>query len=305
MNANKVKLIVNPYADLGRAWRRSAGFRSIVEEYGGADWSGTVFPTHATELAKNAAEEGYELVIAIGGDGTVHEVVNGLMQIPAGRRPKLGVVPVGSGNDFANAVGYSHHAETALREALTGKSYSVDVGVVNSGKGRKEYWMNTLGIGFDATATIRFRKMTHLRGFSAYLAAVLQTIIMNHKAAQIQVKTDEQEWKDNILMLVLCNGGREGGGFYVQPHAKPDDGKLHYVFIGEVSRPMMLRLLVEVMNGTHERFSDVHMGGFRKLELKSNIPLHIHTDGEIYAGFDSDVRELSVEIIPNAIEVIR
>jgi YegS/Rv2252/BmrU family lipid kinase len=255
-------------------------------------------------LARDAAEEGYELVVAVGGDGTVHEVVNGLMQVPKEKRPKLGVVPVGSGNDFANAVGYSKRAETALREALTGVSYRVDVGLIKDGNGRKEYWTNTLGIGFDATSTIRFRKMTRLRGFSAYLAAVLQTIVLNHDAAQIQVKTDEQDWNEDILMLVLCNGNREGGGFYVQPHAKPNDGKLHYVYIGKVSRLMMLRLLVEVMQGTHERFSEVEMGSFKKLELKSNIPLHIHTDGEIFAGFDSNVRELSVEIIPGAIEVV-
>jgi len=99
----KVKIIVNPNADLGRAWQVAADLRPIIDEYGGADWSGTVYPTHASELARQAAEQGYEIIIAAGGDGTVHEVVNGLMQVNREQRPLLGIVPIGSGNDFSHS----------------------------------------------------------------------------------------------------------------------------------------------------------------------------------------------------------
>jgi hypothetical protein len=99
--ARRVKIILNPMADMHNAWRVANDLRPIINDYGGADWSGTVYPTHATALAQQAGEQGYEMVIAMGGDGTVHEVVNGLMQLPEGKRPILGVVPVGSGNDFA------------------------------------------------------------------------------------------------------------------------------------------------------------------------------------------------------------
>jgi diacylglycerol kinase (ATP) len=81
MPQHKVKLIVNPNADMGQAWRNAADLRPVVEEFGGADWTGTVYPTHAIELARQAAEEGYELIISAGGDGTAHEVINGLMQV--------------------------------------------------------------------------------------------------------------------------------------------------------------------------------------------------------------------------------
>ncbi len=91
MPKHKTKLIINPNADLGRAWRLGADLNRVVAEFGGADWSGTVYPTHATELAIQAADEGYETVVSIGGDGTTHEVINGLMQIPAERRPRLGI----------------------------------------------------------------------------------------------------------------------------------------------------------------------------------------------------------------------
>lgn len=83
----KVKLILNPMADMGNAWRVAADLRPIVAEYGHADWSGTVYPTHATELARQAALDGYDMVVAMGGDGTVHEVVNGLMQVPEDNVP--------------------------------------------------------------------------------------------------------------------------------------------------------------------------------------------------------------------------
>ena len=127
MTQHRIKMIVNPNADLGRAWRLTADLRPVVDEFGGADWSGTVYPTHAMEMARQAAEAGYEMIIAVGGDGTVHEVINGLMQIPEDQRPKLGVVPLGSGNDFSHAIGMDQRSAYAMRQILTGKPKSVDV----------------------------------------------------------------------------------------------------------------------------------------------------------------------------------
>ena len=105
-------------------------------------------------------------------------------------------------------------------------------------------------------------------------------------------------------MLVLCNGPREGGGFFVAPDAKPDDGIFHYAMIENVSRPMMFRLIPEVMNGTHGRFKQVKLGKFRTLELASERPMTIHIDGEIFAGFTSDVCKLQVSILPGAVQLI-
>jgi len=299
------KLIVNPNADLGRAWQKAADLRPIIEESGGADWSGTVYPTHAVELARQAALDGYKLVIAVGGDGTVHEVINGLMQVPADQRPRLGVVPLGSGNDFSHAIGMDSQPGKALRQILTGQPHPVDVGRLVDGHGREEYFDNTLGVGFDATVTIRSRKFTAVRGFLIYFIAVLQTIVFNHDAARMQVGTDNESWDEEMLMLVMCNGGREGGGFLVAPEAKPDDQVLHYAGVRRVSRPMMIRLVPEVMKGTHGRFKQVRMGHFTRMSLQADRPLYIHIDGEIYAGFGVDVRKLDIEIFPSAIEVMK
>jgi len=297
-------MILNPNADLGRAWRQAADLRPVVDQYGGADWAGTVYPSHAAELARQAAEEGYELVISVGGDGTIHEVINGLMQLPAEKRPRLGVVPMGSGNDFAHALGMDPRPPYALRQIFTGQPRRIDVGRLEDGSGRVEYWDNALGIGFDATVTIRSRRFTYVRGFLVYLTAVLQTIALNHDATRMQITTDQETWTDELRMLVVANGSREGGGFKVSPQAQPDDGIYDYVCIGRVSRLMMLRLLPEVMKGTHGRFPQVRMGKLKHMELRADSPLNIHIDGEIFAGFGMDVRQLTLEIIPGALEFI-
>lgn len=301
----KVKLILNPVADMGHAWRVANDLRPILAEYGNADWSGTVYPTHATELARQAGEQGYDLVIAVGGDGTVHEVINGLMQVPAKKRPILGVVPVGSGNDFAHTAGIPIEPAAALRQALKGESRPIDLGLLEDETGRSEYFDNTLGIGFDTVVTLRSHKLPVIRGFLMYLVAVIQTIILNFDPAKLSIATEKENWDDLTLMLVLCNGPREGGGFLVAPEAKPDDGILHYASICKVSRLMMFRLVPEVMKGTHGRFKPVRMGDCRKMAITSDRPLYIHLDGEIYTGFGSNVRRLSIEVVPEALRVVR
>jgi len=304
MPKHRVKFILNPNADLGRAWQMASDLRPLADEFGGADWAGTVYPTHATEIARQAAEEGYELVIAAGGDGTVHEIVNGLMQVPAERRPRLGIVPLGSGNDFSHNVGIERDPASALRQAFSGQPCRVDIGRLVDERGRTEYWDNTLGIGFDATVTIRSRRFHFLHGFMIYLVAVLQTIILNHEAPRFVVVCDGESWEDELLLLVLCNGPREGGGFFVAPEARPNDGVGNFTAIRRVSRPMMLRLIPEVMNGTHGRFRQVRMGSFQTLEVKADRPLVIHADGEIYSGFGMDTRQLAIEMLPGALEVM-
>jgi diacylglycerol kinase family enzyme len=105
-------------------------------------------------------------------------------------------------------------------------------------------------------------------------------------------------------MLVLCNGPREGGGFHVAPDARSNDNIFNFAMIKGVSRLMMFRLIPEVMNGTHGRFKQVKLGEFRELDLKFDRPMAIHTDGEIYVGFDSEVRELSVRLLPSELQLI-
>ncbi|MGE5249140.1 MAG: diacylglycerol/lipid kinase family protein [Bacteroidota bacterium] len=302
----KVKIILNPMADMGHAWQTARDLHALVEEYGNADWGGTVYPTHATKLASKAADEGFDMVVAMGGDGTVHEVVNGLMQVPADRRPALGVVPMGSGNDFAHAINIPPQADRALAHALYGEPSPVDLGLMTDEHGRKEYFDNTLGIGFDAVVTIRSHRLPVLRGFLMYLTAVIQTIMLNHDPAMVQFETDQEKWEDQVLMTTLCNGGREGGGFIISPGSSMTDGLMEYLTVRKVSRAMMFRLVPEFMKGTHLRFTkQIRLGVCRKLSMTASRPLYIHADGEIFTSFGSNLRRLTFEIIPDAIRVVR
>ena len=301
----KVKIILNPMADMGNAWRVARDLRSITEQHGGVDWSGTVYPGHAIQLAQQAGEQGYDMVIAMGGDGTVHEVINGLMKVPEEKRPILGIVPVGSGNDFAHGINVSRTPTEALTHALDGEASTVDLGLMTDEHGRKEYFDNTLGIGFGAVVTIRSHKLPVLRGFLMYLTAVIQTIILNHNAMAMQIETDDQKWQQSVIYLVICNGPREGGGFLIAPEAKIDDGLFHYAMITNVSRAMMFRIVPEVMKGTHGRFKQVRMGTCKKFTLSADRPLYIHADGEVFTGPGTDLRKVSFEILPSALKVVR
>lgn len=300
----RIRLIFNAHADRGRAWAEASALQEIIQRHGGAEWSATEYPGHAVEMAERAAREGCDIVAALGGDGTVHEVVNGLMRVPAEGRPLLAAVPIGSGNDFCANNGIAADLEAAMQRVFEGAPKAVDLGRVTDGSGRSEYWDNSLNIGFGAAVTIHSYRITRLQGFAMYLWAVILTILNNHDAPRMQIRTDQTTIDREVLMLGVGNGPREGGGFYTAPEARPDDGILHYTLVDNVSRAMMFRLLPEFMRGTQGRFPQVHMGTFRWLELTSERGVPVHVDGEVFAGFTSDVRQLRIEVLPGALQVI-
>jgi diacylglycerol kinase (ATP) len=302
--AKKIKLILNPTTNHGRSVQVASDLRPMMMAYN-ADWSGTEYPGHAIELARATGEQGYDLVVAAGGDGTVHEVINGLMQIPEKKRPALGIVPLGSGNDFAHILGVPINPSEALLSCFNGQPHPLDMGKVSDENNRVEYFNNTIGIGFDAVVTIRSRKITAIHGFMMYFIAVIQTILLNFTPMDLHVVTDLESWDESTVMLTVGNGPREGGGFLVTPDARLDDGILNYAAIRKISRLMMLRIVPEVMQGTHARFKQVRMGTCRQMAITSQQPLYVHCDGEIFAGFGTQVYKLSIEILPNAIQFIK
>ena len=297
--------ILNPTANNGQAARLEPRLQHALRD---ADapwaWARTEGPAHAVDLARRAAQEGFGRVVALGGDGTVHEVLNGLMQTPAARRPALGVVPIGTGNDFAHAVGAPQNPAEAVRWALQAPLRPVDVGHVQDDQGRAEFWGNTFGIGFDAVVTIRSRRVP-FRGFARYLVAVLQTMFLDHHPWAGRLDVDDARQDAEFLMLVLCNGPREGGGFWVAPQARPDDGEFHYLLVPAVSRWTMFRLLPAFMRGTQGRFAMLQTGAFRRLRLQTQQPMPIHLDGEIFARREQGVHQVTVELWPAALRVAR
>jgi diacylglycerol kinase (ATP) len=305
MTGKKTLFIINPNANMGQAWRQAADLRPIMEEYGGADWTGSVYPTHAIELAKKAVLDGYEMVIAGGGDGTVHEIVNAIMEFPKEKRPALGVIPLGSGNDFSYAVGMDPDPAKALRQIFSGAESWIDIGKVEDDLGRTEYFDNTVGIGFDAIVTIHSHKMPWLRGLTMYVIAVLKTIFLNHHPLGVDVTMDgDKKYQDKLLMFTLCNGGREGGGFHLYPEANNGDGILHFITVPLVSRLMMLRFIPMFMSGTHLKHPKVKFGDFKDMVVESDSPMFIHIDGEVFSGFTSDLRKITVTMEHEALRVV-
>lgn len=302
--SKRIKLIINPNADRGNAWPHASDLKHIAEQYGEADWAGTVYPTHATEIAKQAAEEGYDIVVALGGDGTVHEVINGLMSADVEKRPLFGVVPLGSGNDYAVNIGMDTHPQKALHQLLEGQVKKFDLATIEDEGGRKEYWNNTVAIGFGGAVSVYSRDITRLRGFIMYLWAVLLTIFRSYIKLGIKVKTDREEIEDTFMMITVNIGPREGGGFVTGPNAIMDDGELDISYATEASRLQMLYMLPFFMEGKQERFKEVTFSRAKTIDLQSDKPLWLHTDGEIFAGFEHDVRHLKFEILPQELAVL-
>lgn len=301
----RIKMILNPSADMGNAWKRASDLRYMADSYGEISWTGTVYPGHAKELAKQAAEDGFDLVIAVGGDGTAHEVINGLMQLPPEKRPRFGIVPLGSGNDYAANLGLPKNPEQALHAIMNGKPHKIDLALLEDESGRRVYWDNTVNIGFGGCVNIYSHTLPILRGLLMYFVAVIQTIIIRYDVLNLKLIIDGENWEGETMMITLCNGPREGGGFVSGPNAKMDDGILDYAILSRMSRLMMFRMIPEYMKGTQERFSRlVTPGRFKKMEIISQQPLYLHTDGETFAGFSHKVRHIQVEIIPAALEVM-
>ena len=310
-----VLCIANPAANRGGSRALQHHLREAAQA-AGATWAETRYPRHATELAAQAGMSGTKIVVAIGGDGTVHEVVNGLMQIPQPIRPILSVLPAGTGNDFALGARLTVDPMRGLKYVLkirdeglgmkdegTPQSLTaIDIGWVQDQSGKSEYWDNTLGIGFDAAANLQARRITNLRGFPMYLLAVLRTIAQNFNAANAEMLIDGVPLTQSVMMLTLGNGPREGGGFITTPSSKMDDGLLDFALVQQLSRFQMLQLLPKVMNGTHIHSKHVRMGQAKSLQLKLDRALPIHIDGEVFSVDTS--RELTISLLPRALQVL-
>ncbi len=301
---HKVQLIFNPMANHGRSGQTASDLRAMIDEMGGADWHGTEYPAHATEVAAQAADKGYDTVVALGGDGTVHEVINGLMQIEAARRPRLGIIAIGSGNDFAHAAGVPDNPQEAVRRIFQGAPKPVDVARITDGTGRSEYFDNTAGIGFDGGVNVRTRAMRQIHGFLMYLTATLQSIAYNFTPIQMKLTYDDGAIDEPLMMVTVGNGPREGGGFITTPDSKIDDGILDFVYIGKVSQFRMLQLLPKFLAGTQATAPEVKMRRTTRLVIDADRALPIHLDGELFAPYEANVRHIEIQLFPGAIQVI-
>ena len=274
----RTKIILNPIAGRGRGARVEPELRSLLKSEGiDFDLVRTAGPWHAVELAERAVSDGFEPIVAAGGDGTMHEVVNGLMAASdAGETGTLGIIPIGSGSDFAHTVGVPPNLRAACQQLAHGHERVVDVGQITMPGQGTRYFDNTLGIGFDAVVTVEALKVKWLRGMALYLPVVLKTVFLSLKVPRATIEYDGQALTLPALMICVANGPREGGGFFVAPQAQPDDGLFDLCITREVSRLAQLGLIPHFIKGTHLDLEPVTMARARRVTLSSPDDLVAH-----------------------------
>jgi YegS/Rv2252/BmrU family lipid kinase len=263
-------------------------------------------PGHALSLGRQAAEQGRSLVISAGGDGTLNETLNGIMQVPANGqdRPALAVLPVGRGNDFAFGLRIPADIVGACDTLVQNQRRRIDVGQVTGGDypdGR--YFGNGLGLGFDTVVGFEAAKLTHLHGGASYLVAVIRTIFRYAHAPVYEISIDDGEpFTQPFLMVSVMNGRRMGGAFMMAPNGSPHDGVLDLCLAGDISQINILPVAVTFMQGKqfgHPAVKAARANKVRIRAIEGSIPAHADGETVCTAG-----QELSVILLPSAIEVI-
>ena len=251
---------------------------------------------HATILA--AAAAGYELVVAAGGDGTVHEVLNGLMSIPAAQRPALGLLPTGSGNDTRRMMGVPDDLAQASLVLATGEKRSFDVGVCNG-----VYFNNSFAAGLDAKVTakaVEYKVTKRRSGLWLYVSALLHVLFRELDSFQVRVSFDGNTAEPvDTLIVAVTIGKTYGGGFFITPDALPDDGEFDVCMIDPLSLTQALMRLPFVIVGKHTNMRQVHMSRHSALVIECDQALPAQFDGEVLLEKRYDIR-----ILPRAIECI-
>lgn len=282
-------IILNPAAGngRGRAWRRRI-VRALAAQGWPSELAETSQPGDAVTLARQAALERWDRVLAAGGDGTVHEVANGLLAAPAGENGAtpvaLGVLPIGTGNDFAGLLGLRPEPpeHTALRLAAATPA-RFDVGRVWN-----EYFINAAGAGFTAEVVRRVNAFGHLRGRVRYLAAAFGTFA-RFRPPEFRVQAAEFAERGPMMLAEVAVGRSGGGGFFLTPDADPADGKLDVCLVRRVGLLGFLTKVPRVMRGTHGSLPEVELFQTREVRIRAiDAPLHFHLDGEFRVSEDPE-----------------
>ncbi len=295
-------VVLNPASGRGLGRKLRPRIERALRDAGIAyDLVETKGPGDAVALARDAAGTGVARVLCAGGDGTVHEAANGLLQGPCAPDgatvPALGTIPIGTGNDFAKLIGvFKLTPEQAAARMAAAVERRFDVGRVTG-----EYFANSLGIGFDAEVVRQADKLTQLRGLSVYVVAVYKTFV-TFRAPVLEVASPAHTETGPMMMLECSIGVSAGGGFYLTPGADPADGQLDVCLIRKVGLMRFLRYVPRVLKGTHGGIREVAMFRTPSLTIRSPAaPLLLHLDGELRAPA---AREIEVTLVPNRLRVL-
>ncbi len=304
MNSLYAHIIVNPAAGAGKTGRNWPRIKEIFQGHGiRFDYAITEGKGHATELARRALQRGFETIIAVGGDGTINEIVNGMYNGNGRALATLGIVSTGTGADYIRTAGIPRHYRDACQRFLEPRRKTVDLGVIERGEGENrsiKLFANFAGMGFDAEIVRRtYQQFKQFGALPSYLLGTLTTLLTYHNK-DISLTIDGKESRQRVCTVVMSNGRYGGGGMNTAPGADLDDGLLDVLVVGDLGKFDFIRSLPSIYRGTHLSHPKVTLQKAREIEVRSlngRIPLQADGDllGEVPARF---------RVLPGALDII-
>ena len=280
MTAETIHLFLNPTAGRGRAGRRQARILELLQS---RDLPVELHQSQAIgnleEQVQNFVDQGAARIVVAGGDGSVYEAVNGIMR--SGAEASLGVIPTGTGNDFAKACDIPlnwEHASQLLADRLAAGQYAktIDIGTMND-----RFFANGAGVGFDAKVTRIARSYRLPIGDLVYLLAIFRAMVDGIATPRLQISSTGFSWDGPATLASISNGPWIGGLFRIAPMARNDDGKLELLIADPVSRRRIVSLLPKLMSGEHLGEAEIRHQVITTLSVLSSEPVASHLDGEV------------------------
>lgn len=289
-------VILNPAANRGNMrHQRELVRKKAADEQ--AEYIETSRSGEAKDLARQAANEGRPVII-VGGDGSIHEIVNGLLV--SDRPVSLGIVAAGSGNDFAcNTLKLPRDTAAALERAFHGTVTRVDVGKVND-----HYFANAFSVGLDADIAVAAHRLKHwpfMSGSRLYYSATLKQLLFGYQRCPwLAFKLDDGAWMETsrYVLLAVNNGPTYGAGFRINPTADHTDGWFNVCTIDYAPLLRALQLLPIVKKGEHVGIPEAHFFRAKQVQVSSQAPVHVQMDGETTCA-----QNYQAEILPGALWV--
>lgn len=296
---NKLLLIFNPNAGSGRAQNTLPLIKNhLAQKQQDYDVFMTEYPGHAQDWLSDASLHDYQAVIACGGDGTLFEVVNGLMTHDVEQRIPLGVVPVGTGNAFSRELGLQPSDwQKGLDTVLKQQARAIDVAHAKC-KDNAFYFINIIGWGFAVDCGRTTMKVKKLGKISYTLATLWQTIKL--KKHPITVTLDGQKSQEELVMLEVANSRYTGTSFLIAPDAQIDDGLLDVIMLKKISRPKILRLFPTIYSGKHVHYKEIETHQVKSITIETEQAMPLMPDGEFIGE-----TPVTISCIPKALQLLQ
>ena len=299
MTADPVSLFINPIAGRGRTNRRCARIMEIFDAAGVVTLLTSSRSVGDLEQQVRAqVDAGRSRIVVAGGDGSVHEAVNGIMR--AKSPAALGVIPSGTGNDFAKACSIPLDWEQATRLLADRLAANVISLRIDIGRMNERYFANGAGIGFDAEVTRIAQSYRWPIGDLVYLLAIFRAMADGIASPDISVVADSSRWQGPVTLVTVCNGPWIGGMFHIAPMADNSDGRLELLIADPVSRLRILNLLPKLMRGQHLHEPEIRHTSVRRLSVEASAPVSSHLDGEVQPL----AKAFEIEILPGALSLL-